>query len=82
MTRDRHKWPAIVNELMNIQYPEDAGNFLANCGNISFFRMTVLHGVIYSPSGISVIGEWGARGKNVYDIRKGPVTQITRRYGK
>jgi hypothetical protein len=30
MAQDRDKWPTVVNAVMNLRFPENAGNFLTN----------------------------------------------------
>jgi hypothetical protein len=32
----RDRWRALANALMNLRVTENAGNFLANCGTVSF----------------------------------------------
>jgi hypothetical protein len=41
--RDRSR--ALVNAVMNIRVPQNAGNFLTGCTPVSFSRKNVLHGV-------------------------------------
>jgi len=42
---DRIRLRSIVNTLMNLQVPYEAGNFLAGWANTSFSRKTLLHEV-------------------------------------
>jgi hypothetical protein len=44
LAQDRDRCQALVNAVMNIQVPQNAGN-LTSCKPVSFSRRTVLHGV-------------------------------------
>ena len=41
MARDRDKWRAVINAVMDIRIPQNAGNF-SDCGRIMFSRRTAL----------------------------------------
>jgi len=46
LAQDRDMWQALVNVVINLQVPYDAGNFLTNCQPVTFSsRRTLLHGV-------------------------------------
>jgi len=40
-----HRWRALVNTLVNLRIPYNAGNFLSGCNTISSFNRSLLHGV-------------------------------------
>jgi len=45
LAQDKERWPALLNVVMNLRVPKNAGNFLTSQKPVSFSRMTLLHGV-------------------------------------
>jgi CRISPR/Cas system-associated protein Cas7 (RAMP superfamily) len=45
LAQDRDRWRTLVNAVMNLQVPQNAGNFLTSCKPVTFSIRTLLHEV-------------------------------------
>jgi hypothetical protein len=45
LAQDRDRWWTLVNVVMNLRAPQNAGNFLTSWELVSFSRRTLLHDV-------------------------------------
>jgi hypothetical protein len=46
LAQDRDRWRELVNAVMSLRFPYNAGNFLTSCKPVSLSRETLLHEVI------------------------------------
>jgi hypothetical protein len=46
LSQDEGRWWTLVNVLINLRVPLNAGNFLKSLGPVSFSGTPLLHGVI------------------------------------
>jgi len=44
LSQDRNMWQALVDMVMNLQVPQNAGNFLTSRGKFNFSSKVLLHG--------------------------------------
>jgi CRISPR/Cas system-associated protein Cas7 (RAMP superfamily) len=45
LAQDRDRWRALLNVVMKLRGPRNAGNFLTSCKPVSFSGRILLHGV-------------------------------------
>jgi phenylalanine-4-hydroxylase len=43
LSQDRNMWQALVDMVMNLQMPQNAGNFLTSTGKFNFSSKVLLH---------------------------------------
>ena len=59
LAQDRDRWRTLVSAVMNLRFPQNAGNFLTSCKPVSFSRRTLHHGVSKYDIGVD------SRGRNI-----------------
>jgi hypothetical protein len=45
LAKNRDRWWALANAVLNLRVPKNSGNFLPTCKQVSLSRRTLLHGV-------------------------------------
>jgi hypothetical protein len=45
LAQDRDRWQALVNAVMDLWFPQNAGSFLSSLGTVSFSERSLLHGI-------------------------------------
>jgi hypothetical protein len=43
LAQDREQWRTLVNTIMNLRVPQNAGKFLSSCTTVGFLRRAQLH---------------------------------------